>query len=200
MRVLSRSEPTRLEGERRDCSILFADLRGFTGMAEKMEPEALHEVLNQFFRLVIDLISAEGGVVDKFIGDKIMAVFAEGGPVGAAQATARAALKMHARIDELNAERTKKGLPPLEVGIGLNSGTVVMGNVGSEERMNFTVIGDAVNVADRLQSLARGGETYMGGHTRALLGEKFASEDLGQVTLRGRERPEHVFRLVQKPA
>lgn len=198
-RVLSRSQPTRLEGERRDCSVLFADLRGFTGMAEKMEPEALHELLNQFFRVVIDHISAEGGIVDKFIGDKIMAVFAEGGPNGAAQAAARASLKMTAHIAELNRERRAKSLPALEVGIGLNSGTVVMGNVGSEERMNFTVIGDAVNVADRLQSLAKGGETIMGARTRELIGDKFAADDLGEQTLRGRVQAEHVYRLKPKP-
>ena len=197
-RVLSRAQPTRLEGERRDCSILFADLRGFTGMAEKMEPEALHELLNQFFRVVIEHISAEGGLIDKFIGDKIMAVFAEGGPHGAAQAAARASLKMHARIAELNAERKARGLSSLEVGIGLNSGVVVMGNVGSEERMNFTVIGDAVNVADRLQSLAKGGDTYMGAKTRELLGEKFPVEDLGEKQLRGRVQNEHVYRLLAK--
>ncbi|MFL5320495.1 MAG: adenylate/guanylate cyclase domain-containing protein [Myxococcaceae bacterium] len=195
-RVLSRAEPSRLEGERRDCTVLFADLRGFTGIAEKMEPEALHELLNQFFRVVIEQISLQGGLIDKFIGDKIMAVFADGGPAEAARSAATAALKMQSHISQVNAERKEKSLAPLDVGIGLNSGTVVMGNVGSEERMNFTVIGDAVNVADRLQSLARGGEIYLGDKTRSLLGEKFKAEDLGEKILRGRVSPERVFKLI----
>ncbi len=194
-RLLSRSGKTnRLEGERRACSILFADIHGFTGLSEKIALEQLHELLNQYFRLMIDQCAAHDGVIDKFIGDKIMAVFTSGVGDGALSAT-RAAVAIQREIEALNKTRAATGAEPIEIGIGINTGEVVMGTVGSEERMSFTVIGDVVNVADRLQSLAGPGDIYLGEHTRDLLGTAFEIEELGQRSLRGRTHVETIFRL-----
>lgn len=195
-RILSRSgRGPKLEGERRACSILFADIRGFTGISERITPEALHELLNQYFRVMIEQVSAHDGIIDKFIGDKIMAIFT-GGESDGATAAVRAALSIQREIGKLNGQRESEGAEPITVGIGVNTGTVVMGTVGSEERMSFTVIGDAVNVADRLQSMAAAGETFVGARTHQLVKEKFVLEELGQHVLKGRTSPEEMFKLV----
>jgi PAS domain S-box-containing protein len=197
-RLLSRSGKTnRLEGERKVCTILFADIRGFTGLSEQISLEQLHELLNQYFRVMIDHCAAHDGVIDKFIGDKIMSVFSSGDADGALNAS-RAALAIQAEIEKLNATRAAANQKPIEIGIGINTGEVVMGTVGSEERMSFTVIGDAVNVADRLQSLAGPGWICIGAKTRQLLGEKFDLEPMGETTLRGRTHVETLFRLLRE--
>lgn len=194
-RLLSRGgRDQKLEGERRACTILFADIRGFTGISERITPEALHELLNQYFRVMIDRVTAHDGIIDKFIGDKIMAVFT-GTEAEGAVAAARAAHEIQSEIAKLNAQRQGAGAEPITVGIGVNTGTVMMGTVGSEERMSFTVIGDAVNVADRLQSLASAGETYVGARTRELVKAAFALEELGPRVLKGRKSPEVMFKL-----
>lgn len=197
-RLLSRSDKSnKLEGERKSCSVLFADIRGFTGISERLGLEGLHELLNQYFRVMIDLVAAHDGNIDKFIGDKIMAVFTSRDADGAVGA-ARAALAIQAEISRLNAERGAAGLEPIQVGIGINTGEVVMGTVGSLERMSFTVIGDPVNVADRLQSIAGPGEIYIGRRTREVLGPKFSTVELGERALKGRASPELVFKLVEE--
>ncbi|MBX7100682.1 MAG: PAS domain S-box protein [Myxococcaceae bacterium] len=190
--LLSRSRVTnKLTGERKTCTVLFADIRGFTGISERLSLEALHELLNQYFRVMIDQVTAHDGIIDKFIGDKIMAVFSGGEAEGAA-AAARAALEIHRQVAALNASGGKE---PIAVGVGINTGQVVMGTVGSEERMSFTVIGDAVNVADRLQGLAGPSETVVGGRTAVLLAETFRLADLGPRSLKGRSSPELTYRL-----
>jgi PAS domain S-box-containing protein len=199
-RLLSRSgKSNKLEGERRNCSVLFADIRGFTGISERLGLEALHLLINQYFRVMIDLVAAHDGNIDKFIGDKIMAVFTSRDGDGAVGA-ARAALAIIREIDGLNAARKAQGEEAIGVGIGINTGEVVMGTVGSEERMSFTVIGDAVNVADRLQSLAGPGEIYIGSRTCEALGPGFKSEDLGERSLKGRTSTEHIFKLLKEGA
>jgi adenylate cyclase len=196
-KLLSRGgRSTKLEGERRACTVLFADIRGFTGISERITPEALHDLLNQYFRVMIDRVTAHDGVIDKFIGDKIMAVFT-GNEGDGALAAVRAAHAIQLEIDKLNTQRENQSAVPITVGIGVNTGTVVMGTVGSEQRMSFTVIGDAVNVADRLQSLASAGETYVGARTGDLVKEAFELEELGTRTLKGRSRPELMFKLLK---
>jgi adenylate cyclase len=184
----------KLEGERRVVTVLFADIRGFTTLSEKISLEELHGLINEYFRVMIEQVTAFEGVIDKFIGDKIMAVFSQGGAEGAVGA-ARAALGIQQAIRELNGTRSGAGAQAIEVGIGLNTGEVVMGTVGSEERMSFTVIGDSVNVADRFQSLASAGEIYLGEGTVKRLDDRFEVEELGARTIRGRQNPEKLFKL-----
>jgi adenylate cyclase len=177
--------------------VLFADIRGFTGISERLGLEALHLLINQYFRVMIDLVAAHDGNIDKFIGDKIMAVFTSRDADGAVGA-ARAALAIQTEIEKLNVLRKASGEEPIDVGIGINTGEVVMGTVGSEERMSFTVIGDSVNVADRLQSLAGPGEIYVGRRTHQVLGARFSHEELGERSIKGRTSTEHIYKLLKE--
>lgn len=192
-RLLARGE-IKLEGEKRTCSILFADVRGFSGIAEKLRPEQLHELINAYFRVMIAAVSAHGGFIDKFVGDKVMALFASSqDPSRDADAALRASVAIQDRIAALNHERAERGLVPISVGIGVNTGEVVLGNVGSEERMNFTAIGDAVNIADRLQAIAAGGEVLLGEETARLVEPHFRLVARGPTPIRGRTRKVEVF-------
>lgn len=190
-RLLARARGPELEGERRTATLLFADIRGFTTLAEQESPERLHALLNAYFRVMIAAITAHGGVVDKFVGDKVMALFcATGDPASTAENAVRAAQQVRKDVETLSASGT---LPAIALGIGLNTGEVVIGNVGSEERMDFTAIGDAVNVADRLQSLALGAEILIGERTAALVRDRIELEDRGSIALKGRVAPERVY-------
>ncbi len=150
------ADSMRLGGVRQDVAILFSDLRSFTSTSEKMDPEDLVRELNEYFELMVAAVTVERGVVDKYIGDSIMAVF--GAPVkrddDAARAV-RAAFGMERALETLNASREKRGLQPLRHGIGVHYGTAVAGNIGTAARAQYTVIGDTVNVAARLESCTK---------------------------------------------
>ena len=148
-----------LGGQEREVTILFADLRGFTTLSEKLTPQELLTLLNRYLDRMSAAIEAHGGVIDKFIGDAIMALF--GAPVlqsDAANRALAAALAMEKALVQLNAELADEGIAPLAIGIGVNTARVVAGNIGSSRRLNYSVIGDGVNVASRLQSLTRTAE------------------------------------------
>ena len=148
-----------LGGEEREVTILFADLRGFTTLSEKLAPRDLLTLLNRYLDRMSAEIEREGGVIDKFIGDAIMALF--GAPVTQGDAADRAlaaALAMERALVSLNTELAAEGRPPLAIGVGVNTARVVAGNIGSSRRLNYSVIGDGVNVAARLQSLTRTAE------------------------------------------
>lgn len=196
-RLLARAEPLGLGGERKVCTILFADVRGFTTLAEGQSPEDLHRLLNVYFHLMIEAILSEGGFIDKFVGDKVMALFTSAGhDHDNAAAALRAARNIKIALRALNAERRTAGQKAVEVGIGVNTGAVLLGNIGSDRRMEFTAIGDPVNVADRLQGLAREGEVFVGSATAALVGTGFALVDRGSQEIRGRAAQEQLFELV----
>ncbi|MEO7112755.1 MAG: adenylate/guanylate cyclase domain-containing protein [Polyangiaceae bacterium] len=195
-RLLARNEPLGLEGERRKCTVLFADIRGFTGIAERITPEGLHRLLNDYLHVMVESIVEHGGFIDKFVGDKVMALFT--GPRSAAESAfsaIEAANTIHLRIAAQNASRISNGEAPIEVGIGINTGEMVVGNVGDQMRMDFTAIGDAVNVADRLQSLAKGVETLLGAGTADLVKDRVALVDHGSQQVKGRTAPVHVFAI-----
>lgn len=195
-RLIARGETMGLGGERRTCTILFADIRGFTSIAEKSSPEELHALLNEYFRIVIDAIADRGGFIDKFVGDKVMALFTAGRDAAeGAGAALEAATEINIRLKPVNAARKAAGRHEITVGIGINTGEVMLGNVGSEERMDFTAIGDAVNVADRLQGLAKAGEVVAGEGTVKLAPRKFEFEDRGPTVVKGREATVRVSNL-----
>jgi len=142
-----------LGGESLRVTVLFTDIRGFTTISEHMDPQHLVALLNEYFTEMVNIVMEEGGVVDKYIGDAIMAVF--GAPVskpGDAVNAVRAAVRMRQALQDLNGRLATRGQPPLKTGIGIHTGDVVAGNIGSERRMEYTVIGDAVNLASRLES------------------------------------------------
>ena len=186
-RLIARGETMSLGGEQRTCTILFADIRGFTSIAETSTPEELHELLNEYFRVVIGAIVDRGGFIDKFVGDKAMALFTAGrDSAEGAAAALDAASDIVQRLRKLNRERAAAGRQVIDVGIGINTGDVMLGNIGSEERMDFTAIGDAVNIADRLQAIAKAGEIVAGDGTVKLAPKRFTFRGLGQTALKGR--------------
>ena len=151
----------RLGGEERFVTVLFADLRGFTALGERLPPGEVVSILNEYFSAVATWVRVEGGYVDKFIGDGILVVFGLFGAADdaarqeSAAAALRCALGLPARLAALNAARAASGAPPLAQSIGLASGAVIAGTIGAEDRFEYTVIGDAVNVASRLQEAAK---------------------------------------------
>jgi class 3 adenylate cyclase len=143
-------------GERREVAVLFSDLRGFTTFSERLEPEEVVRRLNAYFDAMVECLRAHGGVVDKFIGDAVMAVFGGVLPLERpCDAAIEAARDMRARLAELNARWRTEGLSPLENGVGIHFGTVLQGTIGSHDRKDFTVIGDAVNTASRIEGISK---------------------------------------------
>jgi adenylate cyclase len=187
-----------LGGEEREVTILFADLRDFTPLSEKLPPRELIDLLNRYLDRMSLEIERHGGVIDKFIGDAIMAIF--GAPVkleAAADQAIRAALAMEKALISFNAEMRAEGRPELSIGIGINTAQVVAGNMGSQRRLNYSVIGDGVNVAARLQALTRRHEyaanILASKATIAAATGKFVTRSLGAVTLKGRSEPVQIF-------
>ncbi len=145
-----------LTGEDRDLALLFSDIRGFTSISEKMRPNEVVESLNAYFHIMVDIIMGKSGIVDKYIGDAIMAFY--GAPVmtgDEARQALESAFEMMASLKEFNVWQVKRGRPEFRSGIGINYGLVTVGNIGSERKMDYTVIGDMVNVASRLEGLTK---------------------------------------------
>lgn len=154
-------------GQLKKVTMLFADIRGFTAMSESHMPQEMVRTLNAYFEAMVEVLFAHQGTLDKYVGDQIIGLF--GAPVAMEDASDRAvqcAIAMLDRLDEFNAERRKNGKVPIEIGIGLNTGTVVAGAIGSSQTLQYTVIGDPVNVAARLCSAAGCGEILISQETR----------------------------------
>jgi adenylate cyclase len=181
------------------ASVLFADIRGFTSMAENLEARETVNMLNEVFADLVEAVSVNDGVVDKFIGDAVMAVY--GAPLTSGRDPQNAALSanaMMAMIDVLNQRRTARGEPPLRLGVGVATGELVAGTIGSPKRMDYTVIGDSVNLASRLQDLTK---HYKVGvivceATALANADSQVLRRLDTVMIRGRNRPERIFQLM----
>ncbi len=180
-----------------EVTILFADIRGFTALSEKAPPQETVRLLNEYFELMVDVVFAEAGILDKFIGDAIMALW--GAPVRRpddASRALRAAVEMQARLATFNAERLSQNKPAVAVGIGVHTGEVVVGNMGSTKRMEYTAIGDGVNLASRLCDLAAGGSIIASQATIARAGKGFHVEQLKPAKVKGRQEPVAIVRVV----
>jgi len=189
----------KLGGQKKDVTIMFADLRNFTSLSEKLAPEVLVSLLNEYFTAMAEIILAEGGVLDKFIGDAIMAFW--GAPQETkdhSQRACRVALAMVKKLAELDKTWVSSGKPPLEVGIGINTGQVVVGNMGSEKRFDYTVIGDHVNLASRLEGLNKsyGTKIIISEFTKARVENEFILRPLDEVKVKGKEIPVEIFELI----
>jgi adenylate cyclase len=188
-----------LGGETLTVTILFSDIRSFTTISERMDAQALVGLLNEYFTEMVGIVMSEDGVVDKYIGDAIMAVF--GAPVSKpddAVRAVRAAVKMRAALVHLNDRLATRGLGPLRTGIGVHTGEVVAGNIGSERRMEYTVIGDAVNVASRLESSTKdlGVGVLISDDTFALCEGQIDARPLKELTVKGRARPVRAYEVL----
>src|SRR5229473_3552109 len=184
----------RLGGVNQEVTVMFADIRGFTTMSEAMEPCRVVEILNEYFTRVTDVIFDNGGTLDKYIGDAVMAVF--GAPISKgddAVNCVESAIQIQRLLIELNRDAATRQWPELRVGIGINTGIVTAGNIGSPRRIDYTVIGDTVNTASRLMSNAAGGQILISESTASELGEDFSMAPLPPLHLKGRTGPVSVF-------
>jgi adenylate cyclase len=194
--IIRQNTPIRPGGERRAITVLFADIRGFSAIAERMSPDAIAHLLTEYFSEMVDVIFEHGGTLDKFIGDAVMALW--GTPLARESDPRRAldaARAMQRAVTGLNARWTAAGRPAIGVGIGINRGEVFVGNIGSLRRLEYTAIGDAVNVAQRLSSTAAAGEILVSDAFLTALGRKDAAEHLGGSELRGKSRAVEVYRV-----
>lgn len=200
--ILEDSTRLRPGGVRGTVSVLFADLSGFTSFSESREPEAVMEVLNHAFSRLTEIVFSHHGTLDKFIGDCVMAFY--GAPVAQgndAVNAVRSALEMRRAFNELKTQWGDGG-PQLGLAIGINSGEAIVGNVGSDRRMEYTVIGDTVNVAARLQDQAVAGQILIGEdtHRKAVseMGERLITRERPVVSLKGRGKPLKVHEVVRE--
>jgi adenylate cyclase len=198
-RLLDDPALARLGGSRREMTVLFSDIRGFTTATEVAEPEALVTQLNEHFSRMVQVLFKHRGTVDKFVGDMVMALF--GAPLDDpdhADHAVAAALDMAAALGDLNRHWTAAGRPPFDIGIGINSGEMIAGNIGSERIMSYTVIGDAVNLGARLESLNKeyGTRIIISEATRTRLKGRYDLRPLGEVVVKGKTQAVGIFEVV----
>ncbi|HKC24934.1 MAG TPA: adenylate/guanylate cyclase domain-containing protein [Thermoanaerobaculia bacterium] len=188
----------KLGGVAQEVTTLFADIRGFTPMSELTSPETVVEVLNEHFTVMTDAVIEFGGTLDKYIGDSVMALFGapqanpEHDPIHAVDA----AIRMQKGMEIVNQKLTARGLPTIRIGIGVNTGRVIVGEIGSEKQMNYTAIGDAVNLAARLESNAKPGQILVSSATARKLKNAFALNQLPPITVKGKAEPIAIYEVV----
>lgn len=181
------------------ATILFSDIRNFTGMSENQSPQEVVDFLNTYLNDMIEIIFRYEGVLDKIVGDGIMAIF--GAPFynqNAPRNAVRTAIDMNRKLEDFNAIRKIQGLDPIQIGIGIHTGEVVMGNVGSLRRMEFTAIGDAVNTASRLENYTKEAkaEIIISENTLEHLDDTFETQILGDVWLKGKKHSVKTYKVL----
>ncbi len=188
--MLENPDSFKLGGVSQTITILFADIRGFTSISEHSAPEKIVSLLNRYFSAMTDIIFAHGGTLDKYLGDGLMALF--GAPTTSpedASNALNAAVAMQRRLLGINAELRQEGLSEVGVGIGLHTGEVIVGYIGSERRSEYTAIGDAVNTASRLESNAKGGQILISDATAKSARSRYKLQPRDPITVKNREQP-----------
>jgi adenylate cyclase len=199
-RILASPDEEWMKGTRLEVSVLFVDIRGFTALAEGSNPETVVELLNSYFTMVTDIIIKHGGHLDKFVGDAVMGVFGALLPDPThAESAVRAAVDVRHQLPGLSPRLPAQG-DPIHVGIGINTGEAVAGNLGSSKRMEYTVIGDNVNVASRLTDLAGPDQILISEQTfeKVSQGSRFKFESRGAIEVKGRKEPVNIYEVVDQ--
>jgi len=194
--MLENPESFKLGGVTQTITVLFADIRGFTRIAEHAAPEKIVDLLNRYFSAMTDIIFAHGGTLDKYLGDGLMALFGAPTttPKDAANALA-AAVAMQRRMISINAELREEGFPEIGIGIGLHTGDVTVGYIGSERRSEYTAIGDAVNTSSRLESNAKGGQILVSEATAKAAKSRYELTPRDPISVKNREQPVPLFEV-----
>jgi class 3 adenylate cyclase len=186
------------ESERKNVTVLFADIAGFTAMSEKLDPEDVTNLMNGCLKMLADVVVRYEGYVDKFIGDCVMAIF--GAPIAHEnhpELAVRAALAMHKEMEEYNKKLPTKIDKKLALHTGVNSGMVIAGGVGSDMKMEYTVMGDTVNLASRLESIAKDGQIFVSGYTYNLTRHLFEFLHHDPIKVKGKQAPVAVYEVLK---
>ncbi len=198
-KILSQRDKKQLtdEGEKREVTILFADIRGFTALAASIPPQKVVELLNKCFAIMVDVIFKYEGVIDKYVGDQVMAFW--GAPVEQKNASLKAVssgLEIQERLKRFNIEREKNNEDPISVGIGISTGEVIAGSVGTRRRMEYTVIGDPVNLAERIERVSERGQVYISEKTYLQVKNYCLIRSLEPIKVKGREQAVSVYEVL----
>jgi len=192
-KIAAEAADIQLRGETQNLTVLFADIRGFTSMAEKMTPEETVEILNDFFNAMSDRIFSHEGTLDKFLGDGLMCLF--GAPISKgtdALNAVRTAVEMQQTLQQINKDLGR----PLHMGIGINTGRAVVGYIGATRRMDYTAIGDVVNVASRLCAAAAPDQILVSATTQTEFGGELPTRKLEPVKVKGKTEPIQIFEVL----
>jgi adenylate cyclase len=196
--IMKEPEVIRLGGERREVTVFFADIRDFTAHSSRMSPEEIVEVLNTYFTLITDVVFRFKGTIDKFIGDAVMGVF--GSPIKSAvhlERGIKAVFAIREVVSRVNLSREANNQTPFHIGIGIDSGTVIVGNMGSSMRMEFTAVGETVNMASRLSSMARSDELLISAELYESIKGSVAATELTGTSIKGIDRPVKLYNIVE---
>jgi adenylate cyclase len=184
-------------GELREVTILISDIRGFTAMSERKEPGEIVQMLNEYFEVMVDVLFRSQGTLDKYVGDEIMALF--GAPVDMPDAplnAVRCAIEMQKALREFNRTRVAENQEPIKIGIGINTGRVITGAIGSSRTLQYTAIGDAVNTASRLCSVAKAGEIILSENTMRLVAQHVDAVNLPAVRVKGKQDELKIYSVI----
>ena len=195
--LLDDDQKLNLGGEERDVTVLFSDIRGFTAMSEKMKPKEVVSTLNSYFSEMIDIIFKFDGTLDKIVGDELMVVF--GAPIARdddAERAVQTAIGMVESLKKFNDKRVKKGKVPINAGIGINKGKVISGNIGSKDQMDYTVIGDTVNLGARLCSFAGPLKIIVSKSVKDEIGDNSKTRKLEPIKVKGKRKPVEIFKVL----
>jgi adenylate cyclase len=195
--ILKHPDEITFSGERRDVTVIFCDMRGFTPLTERLPPEEVVAALNDFYSLMIDVTIKNDGTINKFLGDAVMAIF--GAPTAHPDHCLRAiktALEMQTGVAALSARRVADSKEPISIGIGISAGEAVAGTVGTEDQMEYTVIGDKVNLAARLESNAKPGQILVSESTYKQVADRVSAHCLGVMNVKGKEEQVTVYEIL----
>ncbi|NJN01704.1 MAG: GAF domain-containing protein [Leptolyngbyaceae cyanobacterium SL_1_1] len=198
-RVMQLGEDSLMVGERREVTVLFSDIRGYTTLTENLEASQVVSLLNDYFETMVEAVFSYEGTLDKFIGDALMAVFGAPLPLqNHAWGAVQSALDMRHRLERFNAARSSKSLPDIRIGIGISSGEVVSGNIGSQRKMEYTVIGDGVNLSSRLEGITKqyGCDIVISEHTYELCKDQIWVRELDRIRVKGKNEPVRIYELI----